>query len=50
MRVRVVARGKEGSTCTAGAAPRDLVEVLVSARAAITGILGRHLTLSSEDG
>ena len=50
MRCEIITRAARGHTGTSGAAPRDLVEVLLSARAAITGILGNHLTLSSEDG
>lgn len=57
MRFDVVARGTRGhsgaapATTTATAAKvQDLTERLLLARAAITGILGRHLTLSSPDG
>jgi succinyl-diaminopimelate desuccinylase len=50
MRFEVRAHGQRGHTGTAGAAAMDLTERLLSARAALIGILGRHLTLSSQDG
>jgi succinyl-diaminopimelate desuccinylase len=61
MRFDVAVRGLRGHTGVAqasvgkasggnpAAAPSDLTERLLIARAAITGILGRHLTLSSPD-
>ena len=48
MRFDVVARGKRGHSGVAGAGA-DLTERLLAARAAITGILARHLKLSSSD-
>jgi succinyl-diaminopimelate desuccinylase len=52
MRFDIEARGERGHTgVAAGAAkPLDLTERLLSARSAVIGILGRHLTLSSPDG
>jgi succinyl-diaminopimelate desuccinylase len=49
MRFDVIARGQKGHSGVAGA-KADLTERLLIARSAITGILGRHLTLSSADG
>lgn len=49
MRFDVIARGQRGHSGVAGVVS-DLTERLLLARAAITGILGRHLTLSSTDG
>jgi len=49
LRFEVTARGLRGHSGTGGAAS-DLTERLFQARAGITGILGRHLTLSSPDG
>jgi succinyl-diaminopimelate desuccinylase len=52
MRFDIVARGERGHTGVAagGTKPLDLTERLLSARSAVIGILGRHLTLSSPDG
>ncbi len=49
MRFDVIARGERGHSGVGGAS-QDLTERLLVARAAITGILGRRLTLSSPDG
>ncbi len=49
MRFDIIARGQKGHSGVAGA-KTDLTERLLVARAAITGILGKHLTLSSPDG
>ena len=49
MRFDLVARGQRGHTGVAGG-QADLTERLLLARAAMIGILGRHLTLSSDDG
>jgi len=49
MRFDVVARGQRGHSGVGGS-NTDLTERLVLARAAITGILSRHLSLSSADG
>ena len=49
MRFDVVARGQRGHSGTTGVSA-DLTERLLAARAAITGILSRHLTLSNPDG
>ena len=54
MRFQVVARGQRGHSGVAASssnpASADLTEKLLLARAAITGMFGRHLTLSSPDG
>jgi len=54
MRFDVIARGQKGHSgidSTSGSLPpTDLTERLLLARAGITGILGRYLTLSSPDG
>ena len=60
MRFDVIVHGQRGHSGVAAAAPKgagpaspvsgDLTERLLLARAAITGILGRYLTLSSPDG
>ena len=60
MRFDVIVRGQRGHSGVASAGPKgagpasavsgDLTERLLLARAAITGILGRYLTLSSPDG
>ncbi len=49
MRFDVVARGERGHSGVGGPST-DLTERLLVARAAITAILSRHLTLSSPDG
>jgi acetylornithine deacetylase/succinyl-diaminopimelate desuccinylase-like protein len=49
MRFDVAARGERGHSGVPGAGG-DLTEKLLAARHAITGILSRHLTLSSPDG
>ena len=53
MRFQVVARGQRGHSGVASSssapAAADLTEKLLLARAAITGMFGRHLTLSSPD-
>ncbi|HEY5668694.1 MAG TPA: M20/M25/M40 family metallo-hydrolase [Anaerolineales bacterium] len=49
MRFDVVARGQRGHSGVAGLSS-DLTERLLAARAAITGILSKHLRLSSDDG
>jgi len=48
MRFDVIARGQRGHSGVSGSS-MDLTERLLVARAAITGILSRHLTLSSSD-
>jgi len=48
MRFDVIARGQRGHSGVSGS-NMDLTERLLVARAAITGILSRHLTLSSPD-
>ena len=54
MRFQVVARGQRGHSGVAASssnpASADLTEKLLLARAAITGMFGHHLTLSSPDG
>jgi acetylornithine deacetylase/succinyl-diaminopimelate desuccinylase-like protein/gamma-glutamyl:cysteine ligase YbdK (ATP-grasp superfamily) len=53
MRFQLVARGQRGHSGTAspsGPVVSDLTERLLLARASITGMFGRHLTLSSPDG
>jgi succinyl-diaminopimelate desuccinylase len=50
MRFDIVGRGERGHSGVAAARPLDLTEWLLSARSAVIGILGRHLTLSSADG
>jgi acetylornithine deacetylase/succinyl-diaminopimelate desuccinylase-like protein len=54
MRFQVVARGQRGHSGVASSssnpATADLTEKLLLARAAITGMFGHHLTLSSPDG
>jgi succinyl-diaminopimelate desuccinylase len=60
MRFDVIVRGQRGHSGVAASRPKgiglagaiagDLTERLLLARAAITGILGRYLTLSSPDG
>ena len=54
MRFQVVARGQRGHSGVAASpsnpATADLTEKLLLARAAITGMFGHHLTLSSPDG
>ena len=49
MRFDIIVHGKRGHSGVAGV-QADLTERLLLARAAVTGILGRHLTLSSSDG
>ena len=49
MRFDLVAHGKRGHSGVAGSQV-DLTERLLMARAAMIGILGKHLTLSSADG
>jgi succinyl-diaminopimelate desuccinylase len=49
MRFDVIGRGQRGHSALAGA-QTDLTERLLSARAAITGLIGHYLTLSSSDG
>ena len=49
MRFEVVARGQRGHSGIAGLSS-DLTERLLAARAAITGILSRNLSLNSADG
>ncbi len=50
-RFEVVARGERGhSGAKTAVGVSDLTERLLLARSAITGIFGRHLTLSSKDG
>ncbi len=49
MRFDVIARGTRGHSGVRGSSG-DLTERLLIARAGITGILSRHLTLSSDDG
>jgi succinyl-diaminopimelate desuccinylase len=49
MRFNIVARGQRGHSGAQGVGG-DLTERLLVARAGITGILSRYLTLSSEDG
>ena len=49
LRFEVTVRGVRGHS-GAGGGSSDLTEHLLQARAGITGILGRHLTLSSPDG
>lgn len=48
MRFNVIARGTKGHSGVAGAA--DLSEKLIAARAALTDIFSKHLTLKSTDG
>ena len=54
MRFQVVAHGQRGHSGVAASSSApvaaDLTEKLLLARAAITGMFGRHLTLSSPDG
>jgi acetylornithine deacetylase/succinyl-diaminopimelate desuccinylase-like protein len=60
MRFEVIAHGERGHSGLAAASaqtpgkstepPKDITERLLLARAAMTGIFGRHLTLSSSDG
>jgi acetylornithine deacetylase/succinyl-diaminopimelate desuccinylase-like protein len=54
MRFQVVARGQRGHSGVASSSSNpviaDLTEKLLLARAAITGMFGHHLTLSSPDG
>ncbi len=49
IRMDVIARGVKGHTGVAGAGV-DLSQRLIEARAALSEIFGRHLTLKSEDG
>jgi acetylornithine deacetylase/succinyl-diaminopimelate desuccinylase-like protein len=49
MRFDVIARGQRGHSGTSGTVS-DLTERLLVVRAAITGILARHLTLSDPEG
>lgn len=49
MRFEVTARGQRGHTGVRGI-QSDLTERLLMARAGLSGILGKYLTLSSEDG
>ncbi len=48
-RLKITARGRKGHTGTAGS-PRDLLDLLVEARQALSAIFARRLTLSSTDG